>query len=195
MGPHPATRPIRPTVTIQTTPTIRRRAAAALIALTAALPACTQGTAAVSDPAPDASAAAGGGNGTQDRRLVMSPASAVMVRDLRDPREVGPTDPVRITAARIDGDSLRVSVETGGGCAQHVFRLAVQDAFMESNPVQVRAALGHDANDDRCRALLRADLAASLAPLADTYRRAYQTRTGVITLRLEGWGEGLRYTF
>jgi hypothetical protein len=181
-------------VTKDTTPTTRRRAAAALFALTAAV-ACTQGTAAVSDPAPDASAAAGGGNGAQDRRLVMSPASAVMVRDLRDPREVGPTDPVRITAARIDGDSLRVSVETGGGCAQHVFRLAVQSTFLESFPVQVHAALGHDSNGDRCRALLRADLAASLAPLADTYRRAYQTRTGVITLRLEGWGEGLRYTF
>jgi hypothetical protein len=173
-----------------------RRVAAALLALAALVSAaCSQGTAPAGDQAPDVAAAAGGDGGQTDQRLVMSPASAVIVRDLGDPREVGPTDPVRITAARVDGDSLRVSVETGGGCARHVFRLAVHDAFMESNPVQVRATLGHDANGDRCRALLRADLAASLAPLADAYRRGYQTPNGVIVIRLAGWDEGLRYTF
>lgn len=180
-------------------PSPHRRLATAL-PLVAALAACGQGTAPDAGPSPDPAIAAGGRPSgpeapSADARLVMAPGAAVLVTDLADPAQVGPRDPFQLRGARIDGDSLRVTIQTGGGCARHVFRLGVSQHFLESQPVQVRAALGHDAAGDRCRALLGGELAASLRPLAEAYRLAYRTPGGTIDIRLDGWTEPLRYTF
>jgi hypothetical protein len=177
-------------------PTIRHTPLLAT-ALAALLTACTPGTAPDAAGSPDASAAASSAppGRDADARLVMAPRHAVLVRSLEDPQQTGPRDPFRLVAARIDGDSLRVTVQTGGGCARHVFRLSVAQAFLESLPVQVHAVLGHDAAGDRCRALLGGELAVSLAPLAEAYRSGYQARGGTILVRLAGWDGELRYTF
>jgi hypothetical protein len=76
-----------------------------------------------------------------------------------------------------------------------VFRLVGGYAFAESLPVQTGLHLGHDAQGDLCKALLRAELAFSLAPLAEVYRRGYQTRAGTIDVHLAGWTPTLRYAF
>ena len=164
-----------------------------LAVLAALAAACAPGTGPDAPTTPDAAAAAG--SGANAPRLVMSPAAAVLVRDLRDPAEVGPRDPVRIVDARVHGDSLRVAVETGGGCRRHTFRLAIAQGFLESDPVQVRAALGHDAQGDPCRALLRGELAASLRPLAEAWRRDYRAQRGTVIIHLDGWSTALRYSF
>ncbi len=165
---------------------VARAAAVSLL-----LAACSSGGGGTTSPATGAphdavvAVAPAGGN---------TPGALVFVDDPRDVRQTGPRDPLQIVSARVDGDTLRLTVQYGGGCAQHALRLIGTHVFMESNPVQTGILLGHDAQGDRCRALVRPDVAFSLAPLADAYRQSYRTN-GTIVLHLEGWEPALRYTF
>jgi hypothetical protein len=158
--------------------------------------ACSSSSTAPAAPAPggavDATVAAASG---ADGRLAGTPGAVSITQDPTDPQQSGPRDAVQIQAARIDGDTLRLTVQYGGGCRQHVFRLVAASVFLESLPVQSLLVLGHDAKGDPCRALVRPDLAFSLAPLAEAYRRSYRTQTGTIDVRLQGWTTALRYTF
>jgi hypothetical protein len=175
------------------TPTLPRLAARALAGALLLAAACSSnGTAPPASGSVDATVAA---STAGDGRLVGTPGAVTIVADPNDPRQAGPRDPVQIVAARLDRDTLRITAQYGGGCAQHVFRLVGGYAFAESLPVQTGLVLGHDAKGDNCRALVRAELAFSLAPLADVYRRGYNTRTGTIDVRLSGWDGLLRYTF
>ena len=108
-----------------------------------------------------------------------------------------PRDLLTVTSARIEGDTVVVSVRHGGGCAQHTYQLAVSHRWMESYPVQVAARVSHDARGDPCDALLGTTLRFSLGTVANAYRRAYATRHDTIVIRLEGWDNaaGLRYSF
>ena len=124
------------------------------------------------------------------------PASAAAaVVDRTDGLRRWPADPVEITAAAIEGDSLRLSVQYGGGCAEHRFSLVFGDAWMESYPVQVSALLSHDANGDNCRALFTGRIAFSLVPLRDAYRRAYRTDSGAVAFTLRPSTTRLVYRF
>lgn len=160
-------------------------AIAAVAAVVALAVACAPGGASGTDPEP----------ALTDSRATVSPPTVVMVDDLGDRRQVGPRDPLRIRAARVDGDSLRLALEFGGGCEQHRLRVAVSRAFRESYPVQVGAVVGHDARGDACDALLRPEIAVSLAPLAEAYRRAYGAPSGTVVIVLDGWSASLRYAF
>ena len=166
---------------------VARRALAALL-----LAACSSGVSAPSEPdgGIDATVAAAQ---TGDRRLAGTPGAVTILPS--DPAQAGPRDAAQIQAARIDGDTLRLEVQYGGGCASHVFGLLAGTGFMESDPVQTRLYLGHNANGDMCRALVRPTLAFSLAPLAAEWRRNYGNRPGTMILRLEGWTGELRYSF
>ena len=172
---------------VLSTPLARRPLAALLL-----LAACSSGapTGAEPDGAIDATVAAAQ---TGDRRLAGTPGAVTILEG--DPALAGPRDPAQIQAARVDGDTLRLEVQDGGGCTQHVFRLLAGTGFMESNPVQTRLYLGHNANGDMCRALVRPTLAFSLAPLAAQWRRNYGNRPGTMIVRLEGWTAELRYSF
>jgi hypothetical protein len=166
---------------------LARRVLAALL-----LAACSGGASTAPDPsaAVDATVAA---TQTGDRRLAGTPGAVTIV--VGDPAQAGPRDAVQIQSARVDGDTLRLEVQYGGGCSQHVFRLLAGTGFMESNPVQTRLYLGHNANGDMCRALVRPTLAFSLAPLAEQWRRNYGRGPGTMIIRLEGWTGELRYSF
>lgn len=104
-------------------------------------------------------------------------------------------DPIAIDSARVDGDTLAVSVSHGGGCSDHTYRLVVGTEWMESSPVQVGARISHDAHGDNCRALLRYNLRISLSPLADAYRASYQQNLGSVMIRLAGSSASLLYKF
>ena len=106
-----------------------------------------------------------------------------------------PNDPITIDSARVDGDTLVVSVAHGGGCANHTYQLVIGSAWMESFPVQVAARIAHDAHGDGCKALLRRDLRMSLRPLAEAYRASYQQESGTVSIRLAGTAEALLYKF
>ncbi|MGQ0650209.1 MAG: hypothetical protein ACT4P7_21915 [Gemmatimonadaceae bacterium] len=95
----------------------------------------------------------------------------------------------------IEGNSLHVTVQYGGGCRRHDFALLASHVFMESNPVQSAIAIRHAANGDLCKAWLTRELRFDLTALRDAWRRAYRQQNGTIILRLRGYSEGIAYQF
>jgi hypothetical protein len=110
-------------------------------------------------------------------------------------------DAAEILRAEIAGDELRLEVQYGGGCAPHHFSLLHEGIFLESQPVQARLHLAHDAHGDPCRALIRRSLAFDLTPLKRAYQSSYQTSRGVIVVHVVAPGSAhphqpsLRYEF
>ena len=92
-------------------------------------------------------------------------------------------------------NTLHVTVEYGGGCARHQFRLFASHIFLESHPVQSPIAIYHNANGDMCRAWLTREISFDLTALRDAWIRSYQQRHGTIILRLRGYSEGISYDF
>jgi hypothetical protein len=118
------------------------------------------------------------------------PAALLVPHD--DPRP-WPMDPWAYRGHALDGDTLSLSIQYGGGCGVHRFALLVDPAFRESHPVQVSARLAHDSGGDPCLALIRDELRFDLAPLRRHYQAAYGPGPGVITLVVEG--RTISYTF
>lgn len=104
-------------------------------------------------------------------------------------------DPYTIRDARVSGDQLVIDLSFSGGCEDHDFRLVRADAFMESNPVQLRLLLAHDGHDDACEALLQPTLTIDITSIRDAWRQAYQLNSGTVLLRLHDWDGELRYEF
>ena len=100
-----------------------------------------------------------------------------------------------LSAAAIVGDTLAVTVEYGGGCAEHVFALDASGAFAESDPVQLMVSLAHNANGDACQRWVTQDYCFSLAPLKTRYQEEYQQDSGTIVLQLAGAERELVYEF
>ncbi|HEX7123210.1 MAG TPA: hypothetical protein VF178_12615 [Gemmatimonadaceae bacterium] len=109
---------------------------------------------------------------------------AILVGNANAPQ--WPRDPVTITSATITGDTLILDVSFSGGCAEHQLQLLVDTVWMESYPVQIGALLAHDDRDDPCDAIVTGAVRFDLRPLAQAYRRAYQSASGKIALRLAG---------
>lgn len=118
--------------------------------------------------------------------IVATDASAV---------DAWPADPILIRSAVVRGDSLHIEAEHGGGCARHGYALVVGPAWMESFPVQVGARLAHDANGDRCRALLHPVMAFSLVPVRDAYRAAYGAASATVVINLQPGAHRVEYRF
>ena len=87
--------------------------------------------------------------------------------------------PYTIDSAGIAGRNLSMTVTVGGGCAEHCYRLYLDENFAESNPVQTRGYLVHQA-DDPCDALLHRDLVFDLQPLIRHHRALYGTDAPII---------------
>lgn len=110
-----------------------------------------------------------------------------------DPIEVGHPDGTG-DAVWIEEDTLHVIVSHGGGCEEHVYEICWPDqAFMESEPVQVALEIWHDANDDMCDAYLTEELAFDLTPLRDAWHDSYGAGPGIITIHVDG--ESVEYAF
>jgi hypothetical protein len=104
-------------------------------------------------------------------------------------------DAYQFMSARVQGDTLHVDVQYGGGCETHDFALLVTPIFMESFPVQMSGTLAHDAKGDRCRALVGSTLRFDLSPLKRLYQQAYGHGSATIQLSVTGWPERVRYHF
>ena len=65
--------------------------------------------------------------------------------------------------AQIKGDSLLLSVQYGGGCAEHTFEL-VAGPMLKSLPPKQLLDVSHDAHGDNCRALLQKKIQFDLTP-------------------------------
>lgn len=98
------------------------------------------------------------------------------------------SDPFQLLAARVDGDSLVLTVQYSGGSAAHDFRLDPQGAPTKSLPRQQFFSLHHDAHGDLARALITEERAFDLVPYRDP-------RNAVVHLRLENWDETVVYGY
>jgi hypothetical protein len=96
-------------------------------------------------------------------------------------------------AHRVEGDTLSLDIQYGGGCAEHRFALLVDPVFMESQPVQLFARLAHDAGGDQCRALLGRTLRFDLSRVRRHYAASYGAGAGTVVIGLEG--QPITYTF
>ncbi|MBK8232359.1 MAG: hypothetical protein IPK72_17685 [Candidatus Eisenbacteria bacterium] len=73
-----------------------------------------------------------------------------------------------------------------GGCTiDHEFGLYMSGGFRESNPVQARLVLGHDAHDENCDAWFVRTLSFDLTPLRRAYEAQYG-RSGLVVLQIAG---------
>lgn len=96
--------------------------------------------------------------------------------------------PYTIVSAAVEGDSLRMTLQFGGGFRTHEFRLEADGAATKSMPRQQPLSLNHNSHGDMGRALLQEDHAFDLRP----YRDPSQAK---IRLRLAQWPVLLDYTY
>ena len=75
--------------------------------------------------------------------------------------------PFSIAKAAVDGDSLRVTVQYGGGFRDHTFRLVADGAATKSLPRQQRLRIEHEGQGDPGRALITREEAFDLTPHRD----------------------------
>ena len=95
---------------------------------------------------------------SEDEDLVLQ------ILDLREPGEL-PDDQATITSARVEGRTLHLTVQFGGGCGRHRFGLVAGTAFGESLPLYTVFRLAHDGGGDPCDALLTRNLRVDLSPI------------------------------
>lgn len=77
----------------------------------------------------------------------------------------GMIDPYTIESTSIKGDTLFVVVNYGGGCEKHHFTMYTNMMWMKSNPPQLNLYIEHNANGDKCRAMIQETLAFQLGSL------------------------------
>ncbi len=95
------------------------------------------------------------------------------------------TDEYALNSATITDDTLDISVSYSGGCKDHQFTLVASDTFLESFPVQLHAAIAHNANGDTCEAYPTENYRFDLTPIKTMYQEAYRQEAGTIILRLK----------
>jgi len=84
-----------------------------------------------------------------------------------------PSDQLLFRAHLLEGSTLSLDVEYGGGCAAHELDLVAWGGWLESFPVQVNVLLAHEAHDDPCDALIYRTLQFNLTPLREDYEASY----------------------
>ena len=120
------------------------------------------------------------------------PESNVVVADGRDRGD----DSYVVNSAAVDGHGLTIDVSYGGGCRRHGFMLVISKTFLESDPVQLRAVLAHEANGDACEAWVTESLDFDLALVRTRYQQFYGSGAGTVVLRITGVsGDDLVYEF
>jgi len=81
-------------------------------------------------------------------------------------------DPYSVTGEpTLKGTTLVVPVQYGGGCADHAFTLKPSPRTADA-PATQQLALHHDANGDKCKALLRKDVTLQLGDQLEDCTRA-----------------------
>lgn len=101
---------------------------------------------------------------------------------------VMPEAPCEIVAASIDGDLLFLTVEYGGGCAEHEVTVESAGPLMKSLPPKQPLRVVHRTQGDPCRALIQQSLEIDLKPWRGTPR-------GITVILLENWNEPLTYEY
>ena len=121
-----------------------------------------------------------------------APERNVVVEDGRNRGD----DPYVVNSAAAGGPEVIVEDSYAGGCERHDFTLVISSTFLESDPVQLRAALAHEANGDACEAWVTESLDFDLALVRTRYQQSYGPGAGTVVLRITGVsGDDLVYEF
>lgn len=100
------------------------------------------------------------------------------------------SSPTTIYDAKLNGNTLVLSIGYTGGCASHTFDLVGSEMISKSLPPIRYINLIHNANDEACKREMFDTL------FFDITNLAYKKEAGsVIKLNLAGWKEQLVYTY
>lgn len=100
------------------------------------------------------------------------------------------TDPLNIDSLYVQGNKLFIYVNYSGGCREHQFKVIGSPVVMKSLPPKRSIQLVHDNEDDACESIVNRVLEVDLKNLA------FDPQPGsTIVLMLQGWEEGISYTF
>jgi len=77
----------------------------------------------------------------------------------------GSTDVFNFSNLKVSGDTLIISVEYGGGCKEHGFKMNTTSVWMKSMPPKLNLWLEHENKDDNCRALIMEEMRFDLKPV------------------------------
>lgn len=104
------------------------------------------------------------------------------------------TDSFILEEVQINGDSLKIKVQYGGGCGEAAFGLLTDAYFMESHPVQLNLRLVLK-NMDPCDAIVQRSLCFDLSELSEIFNSYYQSVGGTIILHLKDYESPIPYNF
>ncbi len=104
--------------------------------------------------------------------------------------ESGKSDPIKILAAEIKGNTLFLDVSYGGGCETHEFEFIGSTVVMKSLPPKRTVKLVHKAKGDACKAIINQRIEVDIKTLA--YQ---QTAGSEINLLLSGYKDPLNYIY
>jgi hypothetical protein len=117
---------------------------------------------------------------TQDAPTVPGKSTAPAPRPI--------ASPFTVLGASVEGDSLKVQLQFGGGFRTHTFTLVSDGVATKSLPRQQPLKLLHDAQGDMGRALIQEQRSFDLTPFRDPSQPK-------IRLTLDGWPDFLDYTY
>ncbi len=79
------------------------------------------------------------------------------------------SDPFTLIDVHVDDmNMLHLTVEYGGGCKQHEFKILGSKAILKSLPAQRPIMITHNANGDHCRAIVREEILVDISDFAYT---------------------------
>jgi hypothetical protein len=88
---------------------------------------------------------------------------------LVDMNEKYPSDPFTMIDVHVDDmNKLHLTVEYGGGCKPHEFKILGSNAILKSFPAQRPVMIVHNANSDECRAIIREEILVDISDFAYT---------------------------
>ncbi|HEX8439685.1 hypothetical protein [Archangium sp.] len=106
-------------------------------------------------------------------------------------------DDIAIKSIEVQGNTLVARVMHSGGCKPHTYELLWDGTFQGSaaGGAQAELVLAHDANEDRCEALLNRTASFDLTPLQQRWREQGKGEHGTVELRFAGSQTTTRYAF
>lgn len=100
------------------------------------------------------------------------------------------SDPISISAVRVEGNKMLIDVSYGGGCEDHQFQVIGSPMISKSLPPIRAIQLVHVANGDKCKMNVMKTLEVDLKELS------YKQEAGSkIYLTLGGWSQQIEYTY
>jgi len=100
------------------------------------------------------------------------------------------TDPLTIDTVLVEGNTMFIHVNYGGGCTTHEFELIGSPLLAKSYPPIRTLQLVHRANNDLCLAMVQNIIEVDISPLVETQKEGNE-----IFFVIEGWKQRIHHTY